>query len=362
MFGTQSLVNGLNVSYTHSSFSVCNDRGFAFYSSDPINFKFARDFGKGIKFADQWQDSNIVVLVGGGSDPMFAPNTVVVWNDHKESILAQQVFEAEIINIITSHSRLVVVLEDRIYTYKFPPILDRNAFMLKEVGHYDTISNPKGLFSLLATQTKTFLAIPGDTLGMVKIIVEEKSTLKELVLDVNSNSTSKFDRLSLFEHPKDKCLLLAVSEGGGCYIDIWDVNKKTLLIKYSRSLTPAQDVNFCWEPFGRYICVSTERKYLRYFDLSLCRNPEQNQQGYIMRSNFEKYKITLNNEGAFQTRCWFTRGSSRLIVTRINEDKEILSYDLYNEIVSLNNETIGPLPLVSYIVCDCDTSFQVIKS
>lgn len=98
-----------------------------------------------------------------------------------------------------------------------------------------------------------------------------------------------------------------------------------------------------------------------------------------MRSNFEKYKITLDNEGAFQTRCWFTRGSSRLIVTRlisflplfhfslliafrINEDKEILSYDLYNEIVPSTNETTGPLSLMSYIVCDCDTSFQVIKS
>lgn len=96
-----------------------------------------------------------------------------------------------------------------------------------------------------------------------------------------------------------------------------------------------------------------------------------------MRSNFARFQIELDKKGAYQTRCWFTRGSSRLIVTRyfghffvhisnliwfrIEEDRESLSYDLYNEVVPSNHEgNSGPLSLLSLVVCDSDTSFQVI--
>jgi hypothetical protein len=48
-----------------------------------------------------------VALVGGGEDPMFPKDRVVIWDDNREDVVAEIPFESVVLNVIFAHDRLL---------------------------------------------------------------------------------------------------------------------------------------------------------------------------------------------------------------------------------------------------------------
>jgi hypothetical protein len=113
---------------------------------------------------------NILALVGGGHNPKFSPNKVVLWDDHATKPIGELIFKHLVCAVKLKTDRIVIVLEHKIFIYNFST--------LKLLNHIDTCSNPKGLCSMNTDSKKTIIACPGKKLGSVFIMYNsEKQVL-----------------------------------------------------------------------------------------------------------------------------------------------------------------------------------------
>jgi hypothetical protein len=49
-------------------------------------------------------------LVGGGADPMFPPDHVIIWDDAKEEIVKDIIFESDVLNLIFTDDRYSITI------------------------------------------------------------------------------------------------------------------------------------------------------------------------------------------------------------------------------------------------------------
>ena len=79
---------------------------------------------------------NILALVGGGRNPRYPPNKVMIWDDHQNRCIGELSFRSEVKAVRLRRDRVVVVLEYKIYVYNFAD--------LKLVDHIETTQNTRG--------------------------------------------------------------------------------------------------------------------------------------------------------------------------------------------------------------------------
>lgn len=84
--------------------------------------------------------TNVVALVGGGERPRFATNKVMFWDDLSQQTIGELSFKTYIKAVRLTKDRVVVVLETRVYVYKFDD--------LRLVDAIETSPNPQGLIAL----------------------------------------------------------------------------------------------------------------------------------------------------------------------------------------------------------------------
>ena len=87
-------MNNLNDGLLYLSFNqdqTClvagTENGFRVYDLIPFKFRFQRILNGGIGIIEMMYKSNIFGLVGGGKNPKFTPNKVILWDDYQTKIL-----------------------------------------------------------------------------------------------------------------------------------------------------------------------------------------------------------------------------------------------------------------------------------
>lgn len=55
--------------------------------------------GGGIGIIEMYNRSNILALVGGGNNPRFPPNRVILWNDQQNKVLSELRFTSSVKNV-----------------------------------------------------------------------------------------------------------------------------------------------------------------------------------------------------------------------------------------------------------------------
>ena len=80
-------------------FTVGTTTGFIVYDSQLGQEKFQVTFGKGVGIVECLQDSNIIVFTGGGPNPVYPPERLIVWDDDTNSNIAEIEFPETIIGV-----------------------------------------------------------------------------------------------------------------------------------------------------------------------------------------------------------------------------------------------------------------------
>lgn len=105
--------------------------------------------------------SNLFCLVGGGPNPIYPVNKVMVWDDHAFQCIGELSFRSEVKNVKIRRDMIVVVLNQKIYIYNF---LD-----LKLLLQIETDLNPNGLCEISQNSSPMVLVSLGLKEGQIRV-------------------------------------------------------------------------------------------------------------------------------------------------------------------------------------------------
>ncbi|THF94641.1 hypothetical protein TEA_028059 [Camellia sinensis var. sinensis] len=162
LFAPTILHVSFNQDFGFGCFSTGTDRGFKIYNCDPFREIFRRDFHHGgISTVEMLFRCNILAIVGGGPDPQYPLNKVMIWDDHQSRCIGELSFRAEVRGVRLRRDRIAVVLEQKIFVYNFSD--------LKLLHQIETIANPKGLCAVSQAGGSLVLVCPGLQKGQVRV-------------------------------------------------------------------------------------------------------------------------------------------------------------------------------------------------
>jgi len=240
---------GFNQDY--GCFACGTDTGFRIYNCDPFKETFKRDFNNGgIGYVEMLFRCNILALVGGGRNPRYPPNKVMIWDDHQNRCIGELSFRSEVKAVKLRRDRVVVVLEYKIYVYNFAD--------LKLVDHIETTSNPKGLCALCPNIPNTVLVCPGLQKGHVRC---ELYDIKKTTL-ITAHETS----LACFALNHDGSKLATASEKG-TLIRIFDTASGQPLQELRRGADRADIYSICFNANSQWLAVSSDKGTIHVFSL-----------------------------------------------------------------------------------------------
>jgi len=233
-------------------FACGTTNGFIIYNADPFKETFRREFPNGgIGYVEMLFRCNILALVGGGTNPRYPPNKVMIWDDHQNRCIGELSFRTEVKAVKLRRDRVVVVLENKIYVYDFSH--------LRLLDHIETISNVKGLCALSPDPENTVLVCPGLQKGYLRV---ELYDIKRMNLLQCHDSS-----LEIFALSFDGKLLATASEKG-TLIRIWDTASGEKLQELRRGADQANIQSLCFSPkTAKWLAVSSDKGTTHIFKI-----------------------------------------------------------------------------------------------
>ncbi|KAL3468586.1 WD40-repeat-containing domain protein [Aspergillus heterothallicus] len=242
----------------NSCFSVGLETGFCVFSANPCELKVSRDFNAGVGVAVMLGQSNYLAIVGGGRQPKFPQNKLVIWDDAKQKAVITLEFRTSVLGVRLSRSRIVVALLNSIHTFAFstPP---------KKLSVFETTDNPLGLACL----GQKLLAFPGRSPGQVQLVELETGN----VSIIPAHSTP----LRAMALSPDGEVLATASEAG-TLVRIFATSNCAKMAELRRGVDHAVVFSLAISPSNNLLAVTSDKSTLHVFDLPHPgNNPYRNQ-------------------------------------------------------------------------------------
>ncbi|CAL4952846.1 unnamed protein product [Urochloa decumbens] len=215
----------LHISFNqdYGCFAAGTKSGFRIYNCDPFREIFRRDLaaegdgggGGGIGVVEMLFRCNILALVGGGDNPHYPPNKVMIWDDHQSRCIGELSFRSPVRGVRLRRDRIIVVLENKIFVYNFAD--------LKLVHQIETAPNPKGLCAVSQQPGSIVLVCPGVQKGQIR--VEHYGARKTKFINAHTS------RVACFALSQDG-RLIATASTKGTLVRIYNAAEGNLLQEY----------------------------------------------------------------------------------------------------------------------------------
>ncbi|XP_043721303.1 autophagy-related protein 18a-like [Telopea speciosissima] len=244
----------LSFNQDHGCFAAGTDNGFRIYNCDPFREIFRRDFdhGGGIGVVEMLFRCNILALVGGGPDPQYPINKVMIWDDHQSRCIGELSFRSEVRAVRLRRDRIVVVLEQKIFVYNFAD--------LKLLHQIETIANPKGLCAVSQVAGSLVLVCPGLLKGQIR--VEHYGSKRTKFIMAHDS------RIACFALTQDG-KLLATASTKGTLVRIYDTSDGTLIQEVRRGADRAEIYSLAFSSTAQWLAVSSDKGTVHVFSLKV---------------------------------------------------------------------------------------------
>nr|CAD1833315.1 unnamed protein product [Ananas comosus var. bracteatus] len=243
----------LSFNQDYGCFAAGTDGGFRIYNCDPFREIFRRDFdGGGIGAVEMLFRCNILALVGGGSQPYYSPNKVMIWDDHQSRCIGELSFRSEVRAVRLRRDRIIVVLDHKIFVYNFAD--------LKLFHQIETVPNPKGLCVVSQQQGSLVLVCPGGQKGQVR--VEHYGARRTKFIMAHD---SRIACLALSQDGR----LIATASTKGTLIRIFSTSDGTLLQEVRRGADRAEIYSLAFSANMQWLAVSSDKGTVHVFNLKV---------------------------------------------------------------------------------------------
>ena len=315
-------INYIGFNFDNSYFCLGTDIGFQVYQTYPLTLLISKTLNGGIGVVKILDKSNIFCLVGGGKNPRFSPNVLIIWDDKKDSILNEYRCDSFIINCYIKQNIIFLICSDNIFLLRTKK--------LELIEKINTINNPKGIFSVCNEPKKYILAFPDNSKGNIiikffdDILKENKEKNKE-----NENKKNDNNKIIKKAHKGNINILcfnfdgtkLASASDRGTIIRIFNVDSGGLIAELRRGASDANIYSLCFSFNDTYLSLTSDHYSCHIFDLQNLKNKSKDSnKGYVMNYISGMGKILTNNQNSYSWRKFDIPKRERNIIGFIKEE------------------------------------------
>ena len=233
-------------------FACGTTNGFIIYNVDPFRETFKRIFPNGgIGIVEMLFRCNLLAIVGGGRNPRYPTNKVMIWDDHQNKCIGELKFRTEVHAVRLRRDRVVVVLESKVFVYRFKD--------LKLLDQITTVANPKGLVALCPDAKNNVLAVPGLNRGIIRI--ELYDIAKATLIKAHDADLAQFALNS------DGSRIASASEKG-TLIRIWNCHNGDPLRELRRGMDRAEIYCISFNPASTFLACSSDKGTVHIYSLT----------------------------------------------------------------------------------------------
>lgn len=291
-----------------SCFALGTEKGFCIYNTIPFKDSFIRDMKGGIGIIEMLNRSNILALVGGGNNPKYAKNKLIIWDDHRAKVISELRFNSEVKNVKLTRQHIYVVCTLAIYEFDF--------MTFKNTQTFQSPDNHKGLFAIAVSSN--IIAYPGNTCGSVAIYKNVNETEK-----INAHQNP----LSCISLNKDGSLVATTSEKG-TIIRVFSTTNSVCLKELRRGTENAEIYSIAFDNANKFIACTSDRKTIHVFELVDSKNVNtvDNDGNNVEQSN----TLMKSSKGLKTERSVFK--------FKVNDSKAICSFGSDDTIVVITSD------------------------
>ncbi|KAJ2443025.1 Phosphatidylinositol 3,5-bisphosphate-binding protein, partial [Coemansia sp. RSA 2424] len=254
--------------------------------------------------------SNYLAFVGGGRNPRFPPNKVMLWDDASSKIIAELEFRSDVLNVQLQRDRIVVVLRNKciVCSLEAKP---------RHLHAFETADNDRGAMAISGGSDSGILVFPGRQKGHIQIVdlhscinlpgsqdaaspvaahslaapqqagagVQRTRSRSKGSFSTEPNGAPASPPLATTVHPTNINIIaahatslsaLAVSADGamvasasekGTLIRIFDTMSGRLLHELRRGVDRADIYSIAFSPDATRLCVSSDKGTVHIFNL-----------------------------------------------------------------------------------------------
>ena len=281
--------------------------GYRIYNltSNKLDF-YERFLDGGIKIIEMLYTTNLLVLVGGGKNPKFSKNKIILYDENTSKIITEFSFTDYISN--------VKIKKDRIFLVSDKNIIILSLFNFKLIDKIDfSFQNKKGLIAVTYENDVNYLAFPDKAIGFVYI-----KTYKKFEVEKEGRINAHEDEIACINFDKNK--YLATSSVNGKYLRIFKVENKVFLYQFKFPCCLSV-INIEFDESDFVLC-STNVGKVYVFSLKNVKK-EDDEKDYFFYDNNEENNVINNNNNIFK---FFEKEENFWAVLNLNEKKIISTF------------------------------------
>ncbi|KAF9110137.1 WD repeat domain phosphoinositide-interacting protein 3 [Mortierella sp. AM989] len=271
----------------YGCFSCGLDSGFRIYNCDPLKEKMRKEFEDGgICIVEMLFRCNYLALVGGGKNPKYPPNKVIIWDDERNRGVIELEFRSEVKSVKLRRDKFVVVLINKVIVYSF-------SMTPTKLHVFETVDNDRGLVALSSSDKNAILIFPGRQSGHIQIVdlnsvtpttaVSSSTTPSVNPFSVSTNqpkypmaSTKPTANISIIPAHTSPLFCLVTNKDGtkcasasdkGTLIRVFDTGSSKLLHEFRRGVDRAEIYSIAFNSDSTRICAGSDKGTVHIFNL-----------------------------------------------------------------------------------------------
>ena len=194
--------------------------------------------------------TNIFGLVGGGKNPKYTPNKVILWDDYQTKILNEFKLTSSVKNLKLKKDKVIIVCEQRIYVY--------STDKYKLIETLETFKNELGAIGINTDPNFTVMGFPINNEGFIKVKFYEKSQ----ETDINAH-----DSLISFISINSDGTLVSTASSKGQIIRVFLVSNGQFLEEFRRGKEKANISCIAFDEYSSWMGVCSERGDIHIFSM-----------------------------------------------------------------------------------------------